>query len=109
MRLARAWDWAGKKQMDKNAREVVEAEQLNIFIGSIPINDKKVKEKVKLNILDKLNKKYGITEEDFGFAELCFVPAGKATDIGFDKSMIAAYGHDDKSASFAALKAFHLQ
>ena len=95
----------GRKRMEKPASEVVEGEELNLFIGSIPINEQGVKEKVKLNILNVLHEKYGIYEEDFAFAEINFVPSGKPTDIGFDRSMIAGYAHDDKSCSYANLMA----
>lgn len=94
-----------KKQLEKPGYEIVEGEQLNVYLGNIPVDDKKVKEKIKLNILDSLNKKYGITEEDFNFAELNFVPAEKPKDIGFDRSLIAGYGHDDKAGSYASLRA----
>ncbi len=93
-----------KKQMEKSASEFVDAEQLMIFIGNIPVEDKETKDKVKLNVLRILNQKYGIDEDDFAFAELNFIPAGKPSEIGFDKSMIAGYGHDDKSCAFATLK-----
>jgi len=94
-----------KKQLEKSGNEVVEAEQLNIYLGNIPIEDKKIKEKIKLNVLNILNKEYGIIEEDFNFSELTFVPAESPRDIGFDKSLIAGYGQDDKACSFASLKA----
>jgi len=93
-----------RKQLEKNGREIVEGEQLNIFIGSIPVEDKEAKEKVKSNILSILNKKYGIVEEDFSFAELNFVPAQKSREIGFDRSLIAGYGQDDKACSYASLR-----
>ncbi len=94
-----------KKQLEKSGNEIVEAEQLNVYLGNIPIDDKKVKEKIKLNVLEILNKEYGIIEEDFNFAELTFVPAENPKDIGFDKSLIAGYGQDDKACSFASLQA----
>jgi aspartyl aminopeptidase len=94
-----------KKQLEKTGNEIVEAEQLNVFIGNIPVEGDDIKEKVKLYILKLLNDKYGIIEEDFSFAELHFVPAGPPRDIGFDKSMISAYGHDDKACAFASLRA----
>src|SRR5690606_8314862 len=70
-----------------------------------PFNDEKVKEKVKLNILSILNKRYGIVEEDFQSAELEIVPAQKARDVGFDKSMIGGYGQDDRVCAYPALRA----
>lgn len=94
-----------RKQMEKKAPEVIEGEALNLLIGSIPFNDEKVNEKVKLNIMKILNEKYGIVEEDFLSAELEIVPAMKAKSLGFDKSMVAGYGQDDKVCSYTALKA----
>ncbi len=81
----------------------VQGEDLNLLIGSIPVDDKKIKEKVKLAVLEYLNKEYGIIEEDFASAELQAVPSKKARDLGFDRSLISAYGHDDRSCAFAAL------
>ena len=92
-------------QMQKKAAEAVEGEDLDVLAGSRPFNDEKVKEKVKLNIMSLLNKKYGITEKDFASAEIEFVPAFKARDIGFDRSMIGAYGHDDRCCAYPALTA----
>jgi aspartyl aminopeptidase len=94
-----------KEQMEKKASEVVEGENLDILAGSRPYKDKDVKEKVKLGILEILHEKYGITEKDFASAEIEFVPAYKASDIGLDRSMIGAYGHDDRCCSFPAIKA----
>ena len=95
-----------KEQMEKKASEAVEAENLDILIGSRPYNDKDVKEKVKLGILSLLHTQYGITEKDFASAEIEFVPAFKASDIGLDRSMIGAYGQDDRCCVFPAIKAF---
>ena len=92
-------------QMQKKASEFIEGEELDVLVGSIPYRDEKVKEKIKLNILSILNKNYGITEKDFASAEIEFVPAFKARDIGFDRSMIGAYGHDDRCCAFPALAA----
>jgi len=93
-----------RKQMEQNAKEVIQAEALDPIVGSIP--DEKVdKETFKTFILKLLNNKYGITEEDFLSAELTLVPAGKARDLGFDKSAIVAYGHDDRVCGFTAAKA----
>ncbi|MCL2213998.1 MAG: aminopeptidase [Treponema sp.] len=96
-----------KEQMEKKASVVVEGEDLDILAGSRPYNDTKneEKEKVKLALLDLLNKKYGITEKDFASAEIEFVPAFKASDVGLDRSMIGAYGHDDRSCAFPSLRA----
>jgi len=94
-----------REQMEKKASEFVEGENLDILAGSRPFIDKEVKEKVKLNLLSLLHEKYGITEKDFAGAEIEFVPAFKASDIGFDRSMIGAYGHDDRCCAWPALKA----
>ena len=92
-------------QMQKKGAELIEGEDLDILIGSIPYKDEKVKEKVKLNILSLLNKKYGIIEKNFASAEIEFVPAFKARDVGIDRSMIGAYGHDDRCCSYPAFMA----
>ena len=94
-----------KEQMEKKASVVVEGEDLDILAGSRPYDDKDEKEKVKLALLDILNKKYGITERDFASAEIEFVPAFKASDVGLDRSMIGAYGHDDRCCAFPAMQA----
>lgn len=93
-----------KDQMDKKMGEGITGEGLNPIIGSIPYKDDEIEEKVKLNILNILNQKYGIEEEDFTVAEIEIVPAGKARDVGIDRSMISAHGHDDRVCSYAALK-----
>ena len=95
----------GRHQMERKASEVIEGENLTLLIGSMPINDEKVKEKVKLNTMVILNEKYGITEEDFLSAELEVVPAFKAKSLGFDKSMVGGYGQDDKVCSYCSLMA----
>lgn len=92
-------------QMQKKATEVVTGEGLNLLMGSRPYNDKKVKDKIKLNILKLLNEKYGMVEEDFLSAELEVVPAFKAKDVGLDRSMIGAYGQDDRVCAFTCVKA----
>ncbi|NLL05049.1 MAG: aminopeptidase [Clostridiaceae bacterium] len=92
-------------QMQKKMSEGITGEGLNVLSGSIPYNDDKVKEKVKLNILKILNEKYGIVEEDFLSAELELVPKFNAVDVGFDKSMIGAYGQDDRVCAYTALEA----
>ncbi len=83
--------------------EAIVGEKLNILVGSRPIGD--VSDAIKLNVLAYLNEKYGITEDDFLSAELCCVPAGKARDLGFDRSLICAYGHDDKVCAYPSLTA----
>lgn len=94
-----------KEQMQKKMSEAVSGEGLNLLLGSVPYKDEKVKDKVKLNILDILNKRYGIVEEDFQSAELEIVPAQKARDVGFDKSLVGGYGQDDRVCAYPAFKA----
>ena len=94
-----------QNQMSKTAAKVVEGEQLNILIGSWPYDDEKVGKKVKLAIMAILNEKYGIRECDFESAELCAVPAFKARDMGFDRSMVAGYGQDDSVCAYAEFMA----
>ena len=93
------------KQLQKKAENVVEGEELNILVGNIPIDDKKINEKFKFAVLKKLNEEYGLTEEDFNCGELELVPASKASDVGFDRSMICAYGQDDKVCAYTSLMA----
>lgn len=94
-----------QEQMEKKLKNGVEGENLNLLIGSIPYKDEKVSEKVKLNILNILNQKYGITEIDFTSSEIELVPAFKARSLGFDGSMVAAYGQDDKVCAYTSLHA----
>lgn len=94
-----------KNQNEKKLNEGITGEGLNILIGSIPYEDKEIKEKVKYNILKLLHDKYGIEEEDFLTAEIEVVPASKAKDVGFDKSLVGAYGQDDRVCSYTAMKA----
>ena len=92
-------------QMKKSLSTGVEGENLNLLIGSIPYGDEKISERVKLNILNILNQKYGITETDLTSAEIELVPAFKARSLGFDGSMVAAYGQDDKVCAYTSLHA----
>ncbi len=92
-----------KDQMAKKASEFVEGESLNILIGSMPVGEGEEKS-VKKNILNILNEKYGLVEEDFLSAELEIVAAGKSRDVGLDRSMIVGYGHDDRVCAYASLK-----
>ena len=94
-----------QEQMQRKSSEVVKGEESNLLIGSIPYRDDEISEKVKLNILSLLNKKYGIVEADFLSAELEIVPAFKARSLGFDESMVAAYGQDDKVCVYTSLSA----
>lgn len=93
------------EQMKKTGSAIIAGEDLNIIVGSRPFKSDKESELVKLNILSILNEKYGITEEDFLSAELEAVPAFKAKDIGFDRSMVGSYGHDDRVCAYPALRA----
>ena len=94
-------------QMEKKLKNGIDGEDLSILIGSIPLKDgaKKVPEGVKLNILNILNQKYGVTEDDLTSAEIELVPAFRARTLGLDGSMIAAYGQDDKVCSYTSLHA----
>jgi len=92
-------------QMEKKLAKGIEGEDLNVLIGSQPIEDKEAKGRIKLNILRLLNEKYGMTEEDFITAEFEIVPAGKSRDVGLDRSMVMAYGHDDKVCAYTSLEA----
>jgi len=92
-------------QMSGDAKKIVTGEKLNVIIGSMPVNDEKVSKKVKLNVMMLLNEKYGITEKDFISADIEVVPAYKARDIGFDRSMIGSYGHDDRVCAYTGFKA----
>ena len=95
----------GAEQSKKPLGEAIPGESLNILIGSRPLADDEGSDRVKVAVLELLNRKYGIVEEDFISAELCAVPAFRASDIGFDRSMIGAYGHDDRVCAYAALSA----
>ena len=95
----------GAEQNKKPLAEAIPAETLNLLLGSEPIGDAEESGRVKLAVMKLLNEKYGITEDDFTSAELEAVPAVKATDIGLDRSMIGAYGHDDRVCAYAALRA----
>ena len=95
----------GAEQSKKTLGEAIPGESLNILIGSRPLADDEGSDRVKVAVLELLNRKYGIVEEDFISAELCAVPAFRASDIGFDRSMIGAYGHDDRVCAYAALAA----
>ncbi len=95
----------GGEQGKKPLNEAIPGESLNILLGSRPVGEAGESDRVKLNVMEKLNEKYGITEADFASAELEVVPAAMATDIGLDASLIGAYGHDDRVCGFAGLKA----
>ena len=93
------------KQNERPLREGLKGEELNIVIGSLPYQDDQVKEPVKLLALELLNQQYGITEADFYRAEIEMVPAQKACAVGLDRSLIGAYGQDDRVCSYTALMA----
>ncbi len=92
----------GRQQMEKKAGTVIEGENLDLLIGSTPLKGEE-KEAVKANVLKLLKEKYDVEEEDFLSAELEIVPAGKARELGFDRSMVLAYGHDDRICAFTSL------
>ncbi len=95
----------GRDQMGKPAGKVIEGEQLNVVVGGLPYRDKELNNKIKLTVLKILNERYGMCEEDFLSAELSAVPAFGARDVGFDRALIGAYGHDDRVCSYPALTA----
>ena len=95
-----------KQQDKKKLEEAISGEDLNILVGSIPYEtDEEISEKVKLNILNILNKKYGIVERDFVSSEIEFTPAMKAKSLGFDQSLVAGYGQDDRVCAYTSIRA----
>lgn len=94
------------EQSDKKLKDAISGENLNLLVGSIPFGDEKDSNRVKLNVLKILNEKYGITERDFVSSELELVPAFKAKSLGFDRSMVAGYGQDDRVCAYTSLRAF---
>lgn len=96
---------ARKVQYEKKFTDAIIGEKLNILSGSLPISDKEAAERTKLQVLKYLHQQYGLIEEDFTSAELEIVPAGKARDIGWDRSLIGAYGQDDRVCAYASMKA----
>ena len=95
----------GMKQGERKLAEGITGEELNIIVGSLPLDDADIKDAVKLHAMKLLNDRYGITEKDFARPEIEFVPALKAKDMGFDRSLIAAYGQDDRICAYPALVA----
>lgn len=95
----------GRAQGERKLNEGIKGEELNILLGSLPVEDKEVKEAFKLKVLSILHEKYGIIEKDFMRSELTLVPAQKAVDVGLDSSMVGAYGQDDKVCAYTALMA----
>lgn len=94
-----------KDQMEKKIADAIPGEGLNIIVGGLPLEDKEAKDRIKLAVLELLNAKYGIVEEDFISAELELVPAGPARDIGFDRSLLGGYGQDDRVCAYTSLRA----
>ena len=95
----------GAEQNDRKLAEGVKAEELNIVVGSLPYEEKELKNRVKLLTMQLLHQKYGITERDFQRAEIEAVPAQNARDVGFDRGLIGAYGQDDRIDAYPALMA----
>ncbi len=95
----------GGEQMSGAASKLIEGEQLNVVVGGLPYDDKEVSDKIKLGVLSVLHETYGVSEEDLLSAELSAVPAYGARDIGFDRALIGAYGHDDRVCAYPALTA----
>lgn len=96
---------AHKVQTEKKVSEAFEGEKLNVLVGTVPIGDDETKERFKLAVLQYLFETYGIVEEDLVSSEIEIVPAGKARDVGWDRSLIGAYGQDDRVCSYASLEA----
>ena len=95
----------GAEQNARTLKDGIKAEELNILIGADAVEDEDVKEAVKLNTMILLNEKYGITEKEFMRAEIEITPAYKSRDVGFDRSMVGSYGHDDRVDAYPALVA----
>ena len=96
---------SGKTQDQKKLGEAIEGEKLTVLAGSLPYADSEAKERIKLRVMELLNQKYGLVEEDFISAELELVPAMKALDIGFDRSLVGGYGQDDRASAYTSLQA----
>lgn len=94
-----------REQMSRKITDIIRGEELNVLVGSVPFSSDDESELVKLGILNLLFEKYGMTEDDFVSAELTLVPAAPVRDIGFDRSLIGGYGHDDRVCSYTALRA----
>ncbi|MGO9176047.1 MAG: aminopeptidase [Desulfobaccales bacterium] len=96
---------ARKAQMEKKVTEAFEGEKLNVLVGALPLGNTETKERFKLHFLKLLEERYGINEEDFTSAEVEVVPAGPARDLGWDRSLVGAYGQDDRACAYAELAA----
>lgn len=100
---------AQKQQMTRVTKEAVTGEELNIVVGSIPFKSEDGKEqpnRIKTMVLNELNKQFGLSEEDLAWSEITAVPAINAAEVGFDRGLIGAYGHDDRACAYAAYQAF---
>lgn len=95
----------GQRQASEPLGSAISGETLNILIGGLPYKDDDISDKIKMTVLSMIYDKYGVTEEDFLSAEISLVPAFKARDIGFDRALIGAYGHDDRVCSYPAVTA----
>ncbi len=93
-----------QSQMTQTASKLIDGEKLNVILGTMPVDDEKIKDKVKLYTMLLLNEKYGITEKDFITADIEVVPAYKAKDVGFDRSMVGSYGQDDRVCAYTAFE-----
>jgi aspartyl aminopeptidase len=96
---------AMKIQYEKKLGEAIAGEKLNLIVGSLPLGDKETKDRFKLGVLHLLNESYGLTEEDLLSAELEVVPSGRARDVGWDRSLVGAYGQDDRICAYCSLRA----
>jgi aspartyl aminopeptidase len=96
---------SGRTQDQKKLAEGIEGEKLTALAGSLPYPDGEAKERIKLQVMELLHKKYGLVEEDFTSAELELVPAMKARDVGLDRSLVGAYGQDDRASAYTSLQA----
>lgn len=94
-----------QEQSAKRLSEAVSGESLNAVLGTVPMQGEEGEDLIKLHVLQLLNEKYGITEEDLITSELCFVPAAPAREVGFDRSLIGSYGHDDRVCAYPMLRA----
>lgn len=94
-----------QEQSQRKLEQGIKGEELNVLVGSLPFKEDKLSERVKLNILNLLYEKYGMIEADFLSADLSLVPAHKASDVGFDRSMVGAYGHDDRVCAYTSIMA----
>ena len=95
----------GQTQRKRTTPDTIKGEELNVLVASRPVDDEKAKDKVKLAVLDHLNRTYGMVEEDFVSAEIEVVPAGPARDVGIDRSMVGGYGQDDRVCAYTSLEA----